>query len=280
MTVNVAYRDKSDTTVGPSPIIWATVDNQLHNVGDWIHMYEDFVGFRGTVSSNVGQYTGKSGGWISYEDTSTSLAVQATKHGELKYTGTTTDNVEAWLQYGDTTEASFIISDTAADKHNLYFETRIKVDAVTDSTKGWFCGLMQETRAVADTITDAGALADVDFIGFHQPEADGDGIDFVYQKNGGAVQTIVSDITLTAATYIKLGFVVDWHKHVAAERITIYADGAAQTSFVTDTNIAAATFPDGEEMSPIFGVKQATNASHPVYCSFIRCAQTTHNNAV
>jgi hypothetical protein len=28
---------------------------------------------------------------------------------------------------------------------------------------------------------------------------------------------------------------------------------------VTETNIATATFPDGEEMSPIFGVKNVTD---------------------
>ena len=52
---------------------------------------------------------------------------------------------------------------------------------------------------------------------------------------------------MVADTWIKLGFVFD-PEAIPAERITWWVDGVAQTTFVTQTQATAATFPDAEPM--------------------------------
>jgi hypothetical protein len=120
---------------------------------------------------------------------------------------------------------------------------------------------------------DGDDISDIDFVGFFARDDDGDTVDFIYQKTGQAfVTTIDAADTLVAATWVKLGFFYDPDADTA-NRIKIFVNGAEQTTYVTGTNIAAATFPDGEHLSPLIAAKQGTNVDQYFECDWIRVAQ-------
>ncbi len=265
----------------PSPIIFGEVWNRSFPMGggnpmDYIGFFEDFVGFNHYVVSNVGAHSGKSGGWNGYEDTSVTLAPSDTFGGRLSYTGTTSDNLEASIQYGDANSAPFQIGDTVGSQYKLFFECRFEATTVANTQKGAFMGLAEQGSAANSWMADDGNdFADQALIGFWLDEDDGDNIKFVYKADGGALTTAVAAVTsLSAATAVNLGFVFD-PKASTDKRITIYVNGAPISTYVTGANIAAATFPDDERMSPILSVKQATNASHPVHWDWVACYQAT-----
>jgi hypothetical protein len=81
---------------------------------------------------------------------------------------------------------------------------------------------------------------------------------FAYKKAGQTAVAVATAATIAAATWYKVGFVYD-PGEVPARRIKYFVDNVEGTTYVTETNIATATFPDGEEMSPIFGVKNVTD---------------------
>lgn len=175
----------------------------------------------------------------------------------------TTDNQEAWAQACNGAEP-FVISDTAAECRDLVFECTFRCANDTINKSGFFIGLM-EAGLAADTIADAGTLADKDLIGFFKPEGNTGGIDFVYRINGGAVTEAKGDIltlSTTDLTWYRVGFrfnaanrtVTPW---VGTGDNTTTKFAPVTSGIITATSIAAATFPDSEYMAPIAGLKNA-----------------------
>lgn len=187
----------------------------------------------------------------------------------------TTDNEDCGIRLG--TGSPFVISDRAASAKKLWFEARVKVNAITNSLFGAFVGLTDETALAANFIADAGNdFADKDLIGFWKDETDdstGAHVHFVYQITGQDFVTKIDTVaTLVANTFIKLGFVYD----PAAEptkRIKVYVDGVEQSTYVTATDIATATFPDGEEMAPMAYVSAASASDGILTMDWWRIAQ-------
>lgn len=189
----------------------------------------------------------------------------------------TTDNQEAWAQACNGAEP-FVISDTAAECRDLVFECCVRAANITVTKSGWFIGLM-EAGLAADTIVDAGTLADKDLIGFFKPEGNTAGVDFVYRKNGGAVVEALGDIaTIAALTWYRFGF-----RFNAANRTitpwfgtgdnTTTKFAPVTTGIITATDIAAATFPDSEYMAPIAGLKNAHADDFYLDVRSFACAQ-------
>lgn len=201
--------------------------------------------------------------------------------GAVRLATTTTDNIEAWIQFGGATGSPFRISDAATEAADLIFECEFRISSVTDTNCGFFIGLMEEGCAAADSITDAGALADKDYFGFHRLEADGDKLDIVYKKNGQTAVSHKADWkTIAAATWYRVGFRYD----AASKSITPwFGTGDRSTTVmapdkdnkVIATDIASATdiFPDAEGMSPIIGIKNATNVAYTLDIRVLACAQ-------
>jgi hypothetical protein len=166
-------------------------------------------------------------------------------------------NEELGIMAGDGTQQMLQISDTAGDEHLTAFECRIKISTVTDGKAALIAGLGQPGIVAAGGVidTDGGPMADKAFIGFSVLADDGDSVDFCYQ---GASQTRQDKIagagTLTADTFIKLGFLYD-PAAPAANRISVYVDNVLQSTYVTATNIAAATFPDAESLAFVLQTK-------------------------
>lgn len=252
-SLRTRYATGADTRITPSPIIWKHYDPERFQLD-----YDDFRNFDGSVSGGVGTYRSAAGGYVSYEDTGDSIAALATEHnGVIQLATAATDNNQCVLQYGSDTNVQTELSRgvTTADTDKIVlFESRIRLPAVADGQR-IFVGLTQEGQAANNFFADAdGALADIDYIGFKIDEGDGDAMKVMYQKNGQADQTVGTFSTsLVAATWYKFGFVYN-PSNPDDEKIEFYMDGGDLGSYVTLTNMAAATFADEEELQVHIGV--------------------------
>lgn len=150
----------------------------------------------------------------------------------------------------------------SADAKVLIFEARFRLNSVTDGDGSVFIGLGEEGLGAANTpIVDSTGhkISSDDLIGFFIGEDDNDALKFVYRKNGQAIQTVLTYSTaLVASTWYKVGFVYDPRRD-ASERLAIYIDNVEQTTYVTEDNISAATFPDDEELAAVFSIKGSAN---------------------
>lgn len=154
----------------------------------------------------------------------------------------------------------------------LWMEARIKSSTITDTKHGIFCGLM-DTTAVSATvpIAAAGTLADVNLVGFHRLEGDGDYLDCVYKANGVTAVTVEADSqVLVADTYVKVGMVYNPSTYV----LTFYGNGIALCT--KEVPAAAGTdFPNDVQLGFVFAVLNAT-ASTPGTSTidWVKLAQT------
>jgi hypothetical protein len=261
---SVCHRGQGGSGRGLSNSIWFQNINSIFSPDGSSYGYmvgDDFLNFRLTeaVAANAGTYVSQGGGYLSYEDTGGSIVNDATAvGGVIKIATDNTDNDEMWLQPGSATSVIGVISDTAGSAKKMLFECRFKVDSVT--TSNYAIGMSEEGLAAADTITDAGALASKDFVGFVALEDASTELKFVYRKAGQTMQTVGTwGTALATGTWYKVGFVYDPDRK-ASERIAWYVNGEEQSSYVTATNIAAATFPDGEELNFLAGLKSGSGA--------------------
>ena len=243
-----------------SPAIWSRVSIPADPRGGF-SFFDDFHNFAGAVSANVGTYNGAAGPYRSYEDTGGSIAQLATnRNGVVRVTTDGTDNDEVWIQPGGATTVLGAVGSSFANGNTLplLFEARFKISQITSGNL--FLGLSEEGLAAADTITDAGALASKDFLGFAMLEDAAATLKFIFRKAGGAAVTVATVNTLVADTWYKVGFAFD-PNGLAATKITIYLDGVDIGTYVTSTQLALATFPLDEELNILAGVKNSAAAA-------------------
>lgn len=250
---------------GPSGNIWRSrfrLDQMQNDPSKGYVLFDDFKNFGGTVASNVGSYASQSGSWKSYEDTGGSIAQLAGEiTGVIRLSTSTTDNHETWLSSCGNAGVLGMISDTAGSKYLQAFEARVRFGQVTDTFNS-FVGMSEEGLAAADTVSDAGAMASKDFLGFRVLEADGDELDVYYSKAGQTGQELIDGVqALAASTWYKLGWLYDPFEIDPAKRLKFFVDNAEQSTYVTDALIAAATFPDGEELAILLGLKNGAAAA-------------------
>jgi hypothetical protein len=246
---------------GLSPEIWHRHAGQAlqGDGGNWYSAGDDFMnmsGYSPAISGTVNSINVS--GYGVYTDTATSacsVAPIATEvGGVLRLSLGATDNHEAWITSGGNSGVLGVISDTAGSDKKLLFEARFRVGQVTEH--GVFIGLAEEGLAAANSLVDdTGALASKDLIGFHIDTAGPTALDFVYRKAGQTAQVAIAGVkTIAASTWYKVGFVYDPHAE-PAKRIKAYVDNVEQSAYITKTNIEAATFPDGEELAFLAGIK-------------------------
>jgi hypothetical protein len=243
------------STRGLSPRVWGKARNQMLTP-DGANAFmtgDDFTEFSGMIPAISGATAYPSvvsgdGRYLGYFDTGTTtsnaLRLTGVTGGVCRLTTGATDNHLTILNSGDLG----IISDTAADAKLTIFEARIRL-ATEVAAGSMFVGLATPTLCTADggLIANAGGLiATGGGIGFMVKEDEPAEIDFVYQAASQA-ETVVIDTLQTAVadTWYKLGFVYD-PLAPTSKRITCYLDNVEQSTYVTGTNIAAATFPDAE----------------------------------
>lgn len=213
-------------------------------------------------------------GLVTYQDTGVTIQGSAVVDAGLEVAGNDADNDEGSLTLGGGVGANFVISDTASASRKLAFEAVFSKASVADNGLAFFVGLAEEGLAAADTLVDnTGEVGSKDLIGFHCLQDDGDSLDIIYRKAGQAKQS-VSDAhqAIAASTYYSLGFVYD-PAAPADKKIKFYVNGVDQGVYVTATNIAAATFPDGEELTFLLATKVGAAAEVKANLRLLRIAQ-------
>lgn len=172
-----------------------------------------------------------------------------------------TANDEASWGPSDANTAPYAIN-TASNLGRVAFEIRLRKSLVSNNSLAFVAGLGKRGLVADNLLADStGALADVDFIGFQVLNAAGGTVNFVYRKTGQTLQTAIAGVaTLTADTFVKLGFVYD-PRAETSKRIRVFVNGTESTTYVTGTNIAAATFPLAVALNPVCGAIVGSGAA-------------------
>lgn len=240
-----------DTNRTPSPSIWADCPASEINSGytDGVHLFDDFGNGPLVAAGAEADY----GGYRGFADTGGSVADGAEWGGTLVLSSDG-DNEGAGLRSGC---APFQID---RGQGKFWFEARVKTSTIADAKHGIFLGL---TGAVAITATSpiaaAGTLADINFVGFHRLEGDGDMFDTVYKADGVTQVTLQADaVTLVADTYVKLGMVFDPKTNV----LTFYKNGVPLSTTYSVPAEDGTDFPNDVRLGILISVLNAT-ASTP-----------------
>ena len=281
MTSYTQYRDPTDTSAFPSPIIWADCPTAeiAHDFVGWDHS-DDFTkgGITQTITTAIaapeigeGFYNafGSAGATITYDD--------AGGGGVILSETTVNESVSM-----NTEQHPFQIS---ANKGKLWFEARWKVNTIVTNEAGVFVGLMDAaTLIVGLPLTTASALITTqNFVGFHLQEANTTAFDFTYQANSVSPVEMKSDIgTLVADTYVKTGFVFDPTPSTTgtANQIVGYVDGVRQADqsspnhpFTVPDNTGT-DFPADVRLGLCIGMMEGAGASdNTLTMDWWRCAQ-------
>lgn len=229
-------------------------------------LYDDFQTFYPvTVTTAAGQLQPGNGyfAYIEADNTVGSIKPVADKMGGVIKLLTSTDsadgdNHDTVLGTNGNVGVLGKISDTAGSDKALVADFRFQLASVTDGDGSVFLGLGEKGLCAANTPIqdDSGhTLSDDDVIGFFIGEDDNDALKFVYRKNGGALQTVLTYGTALAKdTWYQAGFIYN-PAAPPAKRIKIFIDNVEQSTYVTATNIAAATFPDGDGLAMYAAIK-------------------------
>jgi hypothetical protein len=260
---------RGQNTSGLSPRLWAKIYGSMMEPdggGRLVFAGDDFLAVK-----DADTYTDlfSEMGYSSYIDTGGTLVQLADEiGGVLGLTNDNTDNDEVWLQAGQATSVFGAISDTAGSDFLTAFECRVKVSSIADDVASVFCGLAEEGCPANSMKTDnTGVLASKDYIGFDTVHVNSGTagtnalVNFVYRKAGQTAVALIESVhTLVADDFVKLGFLYD-PKAPAAKRIKVFVNNVEQATYGTATQIATATFPDGEEMAPLFGIKNGSGTA-------------------
>jgi hypothetical protein len=145
----------------------------------------------------------------------------------------------------------------------FWLEARIKTSTVADTKHGIFFGMCDSTALTATVpLTAAGALADLNLVGFLRAEGDGDQLDCVYKANGVTAVTVQADAlpsayVLAADTYIKIGL-----KYFADADYTLkyFANGVSLASKAIPS-ADGTDFPNDVRLGWVLAVLNATGST-------------------
>ena len=251
----------------PSPAIWedCPVLDLLLNGVDGFYCWEDFILGPDVAANKAAHIQGQ----VSvFTDANSAIIKLLTDEpvGALKVYPGTTDQEDCTIGLGGITGACYLFSQTNAKA--FWLEARLKKSATTTDKLGLFFGMIEEGCFAADgvLVDDTADMATKDLVGFHQVNGDTTTIDTIHDTATGSL-TQVKDaaVTIVADTYVKLGMKFNPTTLV----LTFYKDGVplADTVLASDTN-----FPDGQEMSPIIGVKSMDATPTFLVVDWIRAA--------
>lgn len=235
----------------PSPSIWADCPalEIASGVKDGVHIFDDFGNGPLVAAGAEADYAGYRG----FASTGGSVADGGEWGGTLVLSSDG-DDEGAGLRSGC---APFQID---RGQGKFWFEARVKTSTIADTKHGIFLGLTEAAAITATSpIAAAGTLADINFVGFHRLEGDGDYFDTVYRANGQTQDTLQGDaVLLVADTYVKLGMVFDPNTNV----LTFYKNGVPLSTTYEIPAADGNPFPNDVRLGLLISVLNAT-ASTP-----------------
>ncbi len=267
MLPDVAYQGVNNDGIGPSDIIWGRFKKHF-GTRQSRSFEHDFTSEATSFASAAG---GGQGGILTYQDTGVTILGSATLDNGLEIAGNDADNDEGNI--GSSGNIA-IISDAAADKALMGFEISVSKASIGNNGLAFFAGLIETGKVAANALTDDhGVLPNADYVGFNSLQDDGDSLDVVYRKTDGAAQAVETNChTMVADTFMKLGMIYD-PQNSQDRKMQFFVDGVDIGSYVTASDIAAATFPDGEALGWAFFTKVGTAAEVKAHCRWVRFCQ-------
>jgi hypothetical protein len=199
-----------------------------------------------------------------YYDTGNTIRKAADEpFGAVSLVSDATANDEQWVQPGGNSGGMIVLNaPSAATLPNVAFDACFKLSSIADDVRAMFIGVGEEGMALADTKVDTtGVMVNKDFFGFGTINANGTpGLNaklaVIYKALGQTQQTVIATLgTLVANTIYRVGFTHLPGVNPETRRISIWFQNVRQLVGVTNAQMAAAAFPSGEEMSPLFGGK-------------------------
>ena len=253
-------------TSGRSPRLWNSVTGSMMASDGSKRLVlagEDFTSFGGTLSSTTGTYWGEAGPYLTWQSNAADTVAQlaAIKGGVLRMTATNADEDAVTIQSGYGVAGLGSISPTPGSDFLTAFEARFRINVITDALVNVFIGLGEPGLCAAATtlFSVEGVIADVDVIGFHIQQDDGDQLQFVYRNSGSGAGATTEKIynqttypftdstgtavALVASQWYKIGYLYDPNA-LTSKKISIYLDNVEQGIHVTGANMAAVNFPD------------------------------------
>jgi len=242
-----------DTSAGPSFNIWGDCpweDAQSDpSVGYWL--WEDFIrfGVTPTITTLIAGLNGHtlfgSAGATILPDDARGGGLVLTEATDDEAVGITLEQHPFWISQG---------------YGQLWFEARIKTSTITTAKQGWVCGLMDTTSMTAAVpVTADGAIADINFVGFHHPEANTTAFDASYKADGVTAVEVNSDIGVLAVdTYIKLGM-----RFVPPDKnqLAYYVNGVEQATKKIIPDATGTDFPADIGLAPVLAQTLAASTS-------------------
>lgn len=256
--------DRTNVGKGPSGLWhdcpWAAIQNDP-NIG--YSFFDDFVHVpkMPTITTEVGVWNG----YNVFGSSGATVLSTGVAGGELALTEATDDESVAIGSYGK----PFRITKYGGA---FWFEARLKISTIATTTCSFLVGLMDNTAlAVAVPMTaTAGAIADINFVGFHKLDTDLGTFSGSYKANTvAAVATNSLTGTIAADTYIKLGMKYD----PATYKLTWYVDGEPMASTKTIPDNTGTDFPADVGLGPVAAVHLGAAATGVLTLDWWRGAQ-------
>ena len=270
MANTVQYRGGSaDTIRGPSPRIWADCpwENLQSGHTDGVTLWDDFV----------------NGGLITSPTTEAALVgVPYSGFGSAGAAITHGDQAGGTIVLTEATdnEAVYMKSEShpfqiSAGLKKLWFEGRVKVNAITDNQIGFLFGLF-DTTAMTVIVPLSTANPPIfattgNFVGFRGPEEDAGGVDSTYVADGVA-EVVVGSLVhqFVADTYVKLGMVFD---PLDGNRLSFFVNGVKCADSKVIPNGTGVDFPADVRLAPIVGQRLGAGSSSLTTIDWWRAAQ-------
>ena len=256
MTAFVQHKGRTSPR-GLSSRIWGRLPLKNWSVGlGGRFFFDDFLNHPAHISTQT------IGNYASYIDTGVTLKQAAGEvTGAIEIAGNDADNDEGSIITGG--GAGGMVAIDASGTGRVAFECRFKKASIGDNGLSFFVGLSEEGSQAANALTDdSGVIADKDFIGFSVLQDNGEELDFTWKKAGQTVQVHANIASMVADTYMKMGFLYDPGNHPNDKKIKIFVDnGEEEAVYVTQTQLDAATFPDGEELCLFLATKVGTGSA-------------------
>lgn len=257
----------SSTVRNFSPKIWETCPwNEINNGTVRGHAYfNDFVGNYTLANNQSPTYLGN-GVWGTTAATAGSvIRPELDEPYGVMTLESTTDNEDALASIGGgDIVGNFVFSSTT----KLWMEARIKVSSVTTNKMSAYVGFAEEALlGTTEVLSNTGALADKDYVGFHFDEAATTGMDTTWNTASGGTSPVVEGenaVTLAADTYTNVGL------HCDGTTVYFYQNGAALSDSIA---IATADFPDGEEMAFYLAAMMGHGDTNSLSADYVRIAQ-------
>lgn len=259
MTNTVQYRGTLGSNVpntgsGASPNIWSDCKWNLIDAGivNGVQFFDHFAHGGIITSPTTVASLGSGTGWSGFGSSGSTITWDDAQGGGIVLAETTVD--EGVVLTHD--QHAYVLSNVAG---NFFWEARIKLLLTATTENSWVAGLMDTTAVTAIVpLTAAGAVADVNFVGFHKPEANTTAYDTSYKADGVTLVEVNSDVGAIAdATYFKVGMKMLAKDHV----LRFYINGIEQANTKTIVNALGTSFPSDVRLGLVFAMAVGAAAS-------------------